>query len=370
MTDIVGASHVSRHWRTAALGASELWLSMLIRSYDLEHDHVLLELLRRSGERKISLELQFTQRGPDSTRLQEFLEAVVKPSLHRCRTLIVDAKKTTWDIILFAFDQEIYPSLRVLKLNCAIGSGVLFPLPDNHQVEEVTLYHVELDDVPLPCMRSLRVIGRLVSMVETNGKELNRWFLDGPETLEFSDLTIPPMGFAQEEITPTLTVLRLTLARIRPTTTTAGVEYDCAPFFDCLQTPLLRSLALDSLRGRTWEDFLFSLDTPQAKYPLVTTLSMKFFDFQDLAYAGVAFFLRAFPALTSIILVKCKMPTWESIIHVLMLDPTLCLDLRGVEVDGVFLDREEPLPLAFAPLLYVPPPRRRYLPTLCNLSEY
>jgi hypothetical protein len=230
---------------------------------------------------------------------------------------------------------------------------LIFPLPQNHpRLEELAMHTMSVGDVPLPRMHTLCVGGQLRRLVGADGR-INRWLLQGPQKLEFCNLPIPPMHFQTEEerSTGASSVMHLKLARIYASTSVHGTQNDCAPFFDALQTPRIRTLELESFHGRAWEDFLFTLHTPTLKYPLLTALWLKSFDFQDLSYAMVRFFLRSFPGLESVVLTECPVSTWETVLHVLALQPALCPSVSVVEVNGVLLDRNEPLPFATTCLL-------------------
>jgi hypothetical protein len=226
-----------------------------------------------------------------------------------------------------------------------------FPLPQNHPLEKLVMHGMNVGDVVLPRMRALRV-GDLRGLVGADGR-INSWLLQGPRKLELCHLEIPPMHFqtAEERVPAASSVVHLKLARIHASSSVHGTQNDCAPFFDALETPRIRTLELEEFHGRVWEDFLFALHTPTLKYPLLTTLLLKSFDFQDLSYTGVTFFLRSFPGLESVVLTGCPSVTWECCVHVLMLHPALCPKVSLVEVNGVLLDRHEPLPFATARLL-------------------
>ncbi|KAJ7685348.1 hypothetical protein DFH06DRAFT_1118833 [Mycena polygramma] len=226
-----------------------------------------------------------------------------------------------------------------------------FVLPQNHRLEELSIHGINVGDIALPHMRALRVGGQLQGLVSPDG-QINRWLLHGPQTLELCNLPIPPMYFQTDERGGgASSVLHLKLARIYASTTADGIQDDCAPFFDALQTPRIQTLELESFYGRAWEDFLFALNTPALKYPLLTALVLKSFDFQNLSYVGVGFFLRSFPGLESIVLAGCPLSTWEMVLHVLILHPELCASVDAVEVNGVLLNRRELLPFAMVGLL-------------------
>lgn len=374
MLDVTAISHVSRWWRDAALGASELWLNVHIGHYGTKHASVLLEHFRRSQGRPISLEIRFT--APTTPpQLHAFLKAVVQPHLWRCCSLSVQATRPNWDAISATFGQETYPQLRtldIMALHTYITANpqpnptneLTFVLPSNHPLEELSTHAMNVG-VALPCIRVLRVGGPLGSLVGADG-HVNRWLLDGPQRLELCSLVIPPMHFqtGEERSAGTSSVVHLKLSRMYASRSLHGTQNDCAPFFDALQTPLIRTLELESFHGRVWEDWLFALNTPIRKYPLLTTLRLKELNFQKLSYAGVGFFLGCFPGIESLVFVGCPAATWESAVHVLMLHPELCPSVSAVEVNGVLLAREEPLPFASCLL-----EERRVLPGRFLMSE-
>ncbi|KAJ7741590.1 hypothetical protein DFH07DRAFT_55749 [Mycena maculata] len=365
--DVTSASHVSRWWRDAALEATELWLNVSIRDCDTEHADVVLDHLQRSRCRPICLELLFTSKESPTTSLEirALLEAVVQPNIRRCRSLTAQATRANWDAILATFGRETYPLLRTLDIMFVHfsttehplrdpGQEITFPLPENHPLDELAVYSMNVGNVVLPQMRALRVGGLLDGLVGTDGR-INRCLLDGPQRLELRNLAIPPMQFqTEEESRATSSVVFLKLSRIYASTSPHGTQNDCAPFFDALQTPLIRTLELEKIYGRAWEDFLFALNTPKQKYPFLAELLLTSFDFQRLSYAGVAFFLSCFPGLETVVLSGGPSSTWESVWHVLMLHPSLCPSVGAVEANGVLLNREEPLPFACACLLEEP----------------
>ncbi|KAJ6525617.1 hypothetical protein B0H19DRAFT_1275985 [Mycena capillaripes] len=378
--DITTVSHVSRWWRNAALGASELWLNIQVKDDDVnKHPDVVLAHFRRSQPRAICLELQFTSMEPPATpsQMQAFLQTVVQPNVQRCGSLTVQATQLGWDAIFATFGQETYPLLRVLDILAVhywtrVQPHALeeftFALPANHpRLEELAIYGINVGDVALPRIHTLRVGGKLRGLVTADGR-INRWLLQGPQRLELCNLDIPPMHFQtqreEERSVWTSSVLHLKLAQIYASRSSYGTQNDCAPFFDALQTPQIQTLELESFHGRAWEDFLFTLSTPTIKYPVLTALWLKSFDFRDLSYAGVGFFLRCFPGLESVVLAACPLSTWETVLHILMLHSALCPSTFVVEVDGVLLDRKEPLPFAAASLLegHEKRERRAWLP--------
>ncbi|KAJ7709745.1 hypothetical protein B0H17DRAFT_236322 [Mycena rosella] len=361
-SDVATASHVSRWWRDAAVGASELWLNVRIKDRATNHADVVLEHFRRSQQRPICLEIQFTSKTPPFTpsQLRAFLEVTVKPNLGRCRSLTMRATPPSWDAFSATCGEEPYPLLRTLEVTTVHIVTKLtlqseeprFALPQNHPLEQLSLHAMSVGDVQLPCMHMLRVGGQLRGLVGADG-QINRRLLDGPRRLEICSLAIPPMHFQtqDEDDTEVSSVEHLKLSWMYASINGHGGQNDCAPFFDALQTPLIRTLQLESFHGRVWEDFLFSLNVPTPKYPLLTTLQLTTFDFQQLSYEGIGFFFCCFPGLEAIVFVRCPLSTWESAVHVLMLHPALCPSLSAVEVNGVLLNREEPLPFATVILL-------------------
>ncbi|KAJ7343320.1 hypothetical protein DFH08DRAFT_810787 [Mycena albidolilacea] len=363
MIELTHVSAVSRWWRAATLCASELWLNIYILETDINHADVVLDDFQRSQERPVSLDLEFTSQEPHATpsQMRTFLESVVQSNIKRCRSLTVWATRPVWDAILATFEQETYPVLRALDIMEAFywsreqphpsPDELTFPLPRNHPLEKLVMHAMNVGDVMLPRMRALRV-GDLRGLVGADGR-INSWLLQGSRKLELCHLEIPPMHFqtVEERIPAASSVVHLKLARIHASSSAYGTQNDCAPFFDALETPQIRTLELEEFHGRVWEDFLFTLHTPTLKYPLLTILLLKSFDFQDLSYTGVTLFLRSFPGLESVVLTGCPLVTWECCIHVLMLHPALCPNVSLVEVNGVLLDRHEPLPFATARLL-------------------
>ncbi|KAJ7097776.1 hypothetical protein B0H15DRAFT_619201 [Mycena belliarum] len=361
--DVSAVSHVSRWWRVAAVGASELWVDVHIEDNDVNHTEVVMEYLRRSQARAISLKIRLSSRPSPVTlpQLCTFLEATVKPNLRRCRSLKVQATRQSWIAISAVFREETYPLLRLLDVMAvhffakssqrpgASTEELTFALPPYHPLQELSLHTMSVGNVPLPALHALRLSGRLHNIVGADGR-FNRWLLEGPRKLELCRLAVPAMQFhgQDEESTNMSSVLHLKLAWIYASMDGHGAQNDCVPFFDALQMPLLRTLELESFHGRAWEDFLFALNTPKLKYPRLTTLHLKAFDFQGLSYPGVSFFLSCFPELGSVILTGCPLSTWEAVLDVLMLHPDLCPCLDAVEINGVLLYREEPLPFACA----------------------
>ncbi|KAJ6630604.1 hypothetical protein B0H10DRAFT_2427710 [Mycena sp. CBHHK59/15] len=357
--EVISASHVSRQWRQAAIGTSELWLSVGIHDRNVKHSDVLVTLLQRSQRRKICLQLHLMSPPVDRRQLQDFM-VLVKPHLCRCHTLTVYAPRSRWErLLLPAFDLETWPSLRHLEIASILPAPAtsvphnpidqpVFPLPGHHPLQILALRGIDVGEVPLPHMTTIRVTGRPRRLVGDDGC-LNRWFIDGPLAVALEGVAIPDMQF-QDEDTPAYggSVQHLTLSKLIAAVDEHGLQTDCTPFFDALQTPHVRTLHLEAFYGRVWDDFLFSLNTAKPKYPEVARLRLLRFDFQGLPYAGVLFFLYSFPALTCVVLAGCNTGTWESLIHVLMLHPphTLCPSLDHIHVDGVLLNRVEPLPFA------------------------
>ncbi|KAJ6502390.1 hypothetical protein C8R45DRAFT_618339 [Mycena sanguinolenta] len=352
--EITTVSHVSRWWRCATLGCSELWINIHILEKDVNHADVVLDHFGRSQQRPISLCLEFTAEEPPATpsQVHAFLKSVVRPNIARCDKLMIWAVHSAWEVILAAFEQETYPLLRELSILDLRHSSdeLVFPLPQNHPLEELIMVAINVGEVALPQIRELHV-SDFCRLVGADGC-INSWLLHGPKKLELCHMEIPPMHFQIEEerVVGVSSVEYLLLSKIYASNT-QGIQHDCAPFFDALQTPLIRTLQLEEFHGRVWEDFLFALQTPTVKYPLLTTLVLKSFDFQDLSYAGIAFFLHSFPALEWIMFFDCPLATWECCIHTLMLRPTLCPSVFAVVVNGVLLNRNEPLPFATACLV-------------------
>jgi hypothetical protein len=364
-SDLNAISHVSRWWRDAAIGASELWLNMKIEDYDTNHLEVVLQHFRRSQGRPISLEILFTSEEPPATppQLLAFFEVAVKPNLQRCWSLTVHATRPVWDALSVVCGEEAYPLLRVLDVMAPqsfvdwnslanLEDELTFTLPPNHPLEELSVHAMGVGEVHLPCIRVLRAGGRLRRLLGPD-ERINRWLVNGPQLLELRSFTIPSMHFQteDEQSLPASSVQHLKLSWMYASRRADGGQNDCAPFFDALQTPSIHTLELESFQGRVWEDFLFALNTPTRKYPELTTLRLKAMNLRDLPYVGVSFFLCCFPELEVVTLDGCPVSTWESVVDVLVLHPDLCPSVTVVEVNDVMLNRQEPLPFASACLL-------------------
>ncbi|KAJ7046972.1 hypothetical protein C8F04DRAFT_1227115 [Mycena alexandri] len=357
--EITEISHVSQQWRNAVLGASELWLHVHITDYDLEHIDIFLEHLRRSQQRPIQLQLELVSSQPIATLTQTraFFEAVVVPHLTRCYSLTIHAERPVWEVFLAVCGQQTFPLLRkldVMDLHWDHGpspENLAFPLPLIHPLKELAVHTMSIGHATLPLLRVLRAGGHLLRLVGPDGR-IDRWFLDGPQRLELCDLPVPRMHFQTEEERSNAisSVVYLKLSKLFASISTHGTQNDLTPFFDALQTPNVRTLELESFYGRAWDDFLFSLSVHKTKYPRLTALVLKSFDFRDREehFARTKYILRSFPGLESVVLVKCPASTWEIVLYVLMLYPTLCPSVHMIEVDGVLLERNEPLPFALA----------------------
>ncbi|KAJ7172315.1 hypothetical protein C8R46DRAFT_1085511 [Mycena filopes] len=359
--EITEISHVSRQWRSAVLGASELWVDVHLKDYDLDYPDIVLDYLQRSQQRPLRLQLELNSPQPTATHMQTraFLGAVVAPNLARCSSLTIQAERWVWEIILAVCGQhETFPLLRKLDItdlhwdhDGASLQNLSFPLPPDHPLEELAVNTMGVGDAVLPHLRVLRIGGHLLRLIDPDGR-IDRWLLDGPQRLELYGLPIPPMHFqTQEERSDAVSsVTYLKLGKVHASLSTQGTQYDCAPFFDALETPNVRTLELESFYGRAWDDFLFSLSVPTTKYPLLTALVLRSFDFRerDENFARTRYFLRSLPGLESVVMVNCPASTWELVLHVLMLHSTLCPSVSTIEVDGVLLERNEPLPFAIA----------------------
>ncbi|KAJ7174006.1 hypothetical protein C8R43DRAFT_633589 [Mycena crocata] len=96
--DTLDITDTSHWWREAILRASNLWLNIEIMDYDTNHAEVVLDHLRRSQQRPISLVVKFFPRPPTSSSgIRTFLEAVIQPNLVRCRSLTVHAMELGHD---------------------------------------------------------------------------------------------------------------------------------------------------------------------------------------------------------------------------------------------------------------------------------
>ncbi|KAJ7510036.1 hypothetical protein B0H11DRAFT_1900433 [Mycena galericulata] len=335
--DVNSASHVSRWWRKAALAASELWLNIQIRDYDSKHTAVVLDRFRRSSCRPISLKLQFTSReSPTTPRENARVPRGHSPAQSSALPFFdCGGNPAELGCDFSHIWPGTYPLLRTLDLMLVHfytrenpqpdpAEEITFPLPENHALEELALYTINVGNVVLPQMRVLRLGGLLAQLVGPNGR-INRWILDGPQRLELHRLPIPRMHLQTEEAprASTSSVVYLKLSGIYASISAHGTQNDCAPFFDALQTPLIHTLELEHFYGRVWDDFLFALSTPKPKYPLLTTLRLKEFKFRKLSYASVGFFLCCFPGLESLVLTGCPSSTWESVWHVLTLQSVI-----------------------------------------------
>ncbi|KAK7020479.1 hypothetical protein R3P38DRAFT_3272476 [Favolaschia claudopus] len=363
---LIPITQVCARWRAVALGASELWLDIQIFERDINHSEVVLEHFRRSQDRPIRLELQLISRKrlATSSRIHTFFQSVVLPNIWRCWSLTVRGTTRAWEVVLPQLAHQTFPLLRELDIAdveywLSVSSppnrqDLTFPLLANHPIEKLAMHAINVGQVALPCLRALRV-GDMDGVIGDDGY-INEWLLEGPESLELCRWVIPAMYFqtADDRVRGVSSVKHLKLAHLHASTTTEGTQNDCAPFFDALETPAIRTLELEAFHGRVLEDFMFSLQ-PQtvgtAKYSLVSRLTLRSLDFPKPSYRAVAFFLVSFPALESIAVIDCPQPTWECCIQVLTLDPTRCPKVSTVEVNGVRLERNEPLPFALADLL-------------------
>lgn len=379
-------SHVCHQWREAAVGDSALWLEIGVCHRDAHHLDVVTQLLQRSRGRKISLGINLGDRErPEKFRQLLFL---LRKHLPRTCHLFIYAQWQTWQMITVAFDKQTYPSLSLLDVELittparplrargrrAVGSRnpipaiphrpaplppVVFSIPQGHPLlDRVRLNGVSVANASLPKLMLLRVGGNAnpgPSLVGPDSR-MNRWLLDGPKSLYFEDVQIPPMPAyipqaAAEREPSTITHLLLSGLRATPRTDPGEdgrFEHSCMPFFDSLHTPRVRCLEIDGwdLGGRSWADFLAWLPE-DIRWPCVVDLRITGMHFKEMDYVDVAFFLGSFPRMRHLSLQDCFPGTWEVALEALQMDETLCLGLKSIRIgDGLAILRNDPLPFA------------------------
>jgi hypothetical protein len=357
---IVRASLVCIRWRDVALENSELWVNIDVYMEDIWHAGVLSQLFRRSKQRPIRLDLSllWTDEDIHYTRLRHMLEQVVKPHLRRCFSLRVSADDDAcWSQIIPVVAGEQLPALRALQLcnYAAEPSGacpypsppvdLVFPLPPIHQLRSASLRGISLGDVAVPNLKNLTIGYHLPELVQHGN------ILANVSELTIEDMSVPLVDYPSNDIVaPSTTLQHLILrdlcATLRASPDTNNqYEDSCLPFFRCLNTSLLRSLVLDHFDfvGRIWDDFLTSLPVSGDKYPLVTELTLRRMELQDMSYDDLEFLFAAFPALMRLILEECHSDTVASVVEILDLCPALCPNVTKLEVDDGFALRNGPV---------------------------
>ncbi|KAJ6568804.1 hypothetical protein B0H19DRAFT_1231947 [Mycena capillaripes] len=385
--DAVILSHVCHHWREAAVGDSSLWLQIGVCHRDVRHIQVIADLLRRSKTRKISIGMDFgaVQR-PANPALFGRLLRVIRAHLSRTCHLFIYAQWQTWQAIVMAFATQTYPSLTLLDVELippAMRSGpwvyrvpvnggpaliavrtapqrpVVFRIPHYHPLlNRLRISGISLGNAPLPNLALIRISGKTTpNLVGTDGR-LHRWLLDGPKSLYFEDMQVPPMlSYVPQDIEhrqiSTITHLILSGLRASPRAVPGvdgQLEHPCIPFFDSLYTPELRCLQIDrwDISSRVWQDFLSWLPE-DIRFPCVVDLRITGMHFEGMDYLDVAFFLGSFPHVRHVRLEDCWPGTWESALDILQMDETLCPGLQKIRLsDNLIMLRNDPLPFATA----------------------
>ncbi|KAF8155034.1 hypothetical protein K438DRAFT_1987259 [Mycena galopus ATCC 62051] len=372
-------SHVCHQWREAALGDSALWLEIGLCHRDVHHLPIITQFFQRSKGRKISIGMDLgDRRRPENPALFRALLRLVRAHLWRACHLFIYAQWETWQTITVAFNNQAYPNLSLLDLQLItpravqpsrwaqiLGDGmsepvaplppVVFSVPQDHPVlDRLRIIGITLANPPLPNLALIRIGGTATPNLVGSDGRVNRWFLDGPQSLYFEDMQIPPMPVyvAQpigERNISTVTHLALSGLSASPRAAPGEdglLEHSCIPFFDSLYTPRVRCLEIDrwDLDGRSWTDF-FAWLPENIRFPYVVDMRITGMHFEDMDYADVAFFLGSFPRMRHLRLQDCWPGTWEVALEALQMDETLCPKLKSIRLnDDLAILRNDPLP--------------------------
>ncbi|KAF8188448.1 hypothetical protein K438DRAFT_1972151 [Mycena galopus ATCC 62051] len=353
-------------WREAALGDSALWLEIGLCNRDVHHLPIINQFFQRSKGRKISIGMDLgDRRRPENPALFRALLRLVRAHLWRACHLFIYAQWETWQTITVAFNNQAYPNLSLLDLQLItpravqpsrwaqiLGDGM--PEPVAPFRPSLRIIGITLANPPLPNLALIRIGGIATPNLVGSDGRVNRWFLDGPQSLYFEDMQIPPMPayVAQpigERNISTVTHLALSGLSASPRAAPGEdglLEHSCIPFFDSLYTPRVRSLEIDrwDLDGRSWTDF-FAWLPENIRFPYVVDMRITGMHFEDMDYADVAFFLGSFPRMRHLRLQDCWPGTWEVALEALQMDETLCPKLKGIRLnDDLAILRNDPLP--------------------------
>ncbi|KAJ7063437.1 hypothetical protein C8F01DRAFT_77411 [Mycena amicta] len=317
--ELTRASHINRHWRAVATSA-ESWSSLDIRERDAAHVEVIGWHLDRAKDRPLSLRVSLHV---DSHVVLGLLVALFRPALPRCVELAIHATPVGWDAVAAVVGGQTFLRLQTLDVAVIQPSGDVVP------------HDTDLGTIQLPNLHTLHVRGQF-RLVDPNGN-ICKWLLDAQTRLELCDITIPPMFLQTEDNANSSRAVELRLARIYASTNSDGVQHDCAPFFDALQTQAtrVRVLKLEAFHGRVLEDFLFALGTPGYAYPSLTVLHLTVF---ALTFEAVRVFLRCFAKLEELVLLGCPSQTVDSVLQVLKTHD-VCPKLGGIVVDEALVSR-------------------------------
>ncbi|KAJ6505373.1 hypothetical protein C8R45DRAFT_1209144 [Mycena sanguinolenta] len=385
--DAVRLSQVCHPWRQAAIGDSSLWLEIGINTRDVHHIFVITQLFQRSLQRTISVGMNFDEHPTSLEDGRLFRRLMILVSSHVCRArhLFIYAQLETWKIIAPAMVRQRFPNLSLLDLELIVPpipgplpastevrsfangwpvahrpplpTPVVFPIPFNHpSLDRLRVKGISLSNTVFPNLELVRIGGNATRNLVGADGGLSRWLLQGPVSLYFEDLQIPPMHDyvekpmdEREDSTITHLILGGLSATPRQRPDVEGsFEHDCWAFFDSLYTPLVRCLQIDGwdLNGRSWPDFLDWLPG-DIRFPRLVDLRIFGMHLEGMEYRDVADFLGSFPRMRHLRLQSCLPGTWEIALEVLQMDATLCPKLKSIRLhDDLAILRNDPLPFA------------------------
>lgn len=391
---VIYVSHVCHRWRDTAKQHYRLWGTLSLTTSATQHQEVLKDLLARSKNCSMHLKLVFYAPPTDYSEFRRLLTEVLRPHLSRCAKLCIQAHPAGWQTILQGFEGEEYPRLQELEITdwrtwmevsvgltqhvfapalavlppppAAMPAGVppnwvlafvpptshfVFPLPLDHMVERITVHGMSVADTYFTNLRQLTLDSEFPSMVTSDGK-LNSWLLNAAPILCIQHIDVPSIDFLQDDkLHPSSPIVAMVLSDLIATPRViphdlGNDEYDCYGFFYALHTPLIRCLIIDrwDLAGRLWYDFIGALPIDRPKFPCLTNLGLNGMHLDGFTYRELVLFLRSMPIVHEIVFCQCWPGTGEVLMEVLELDPSLCLNLRRILVDGALIRRNDPLP--------------------------
>ncbi|KAF7290362.1 hypothetical protein HMN09_01294200 [Mycena chlorophos] len=321
---LVFATAVCRQWHRAAIGDPRLWTQVVVLASDVHRPEVLEGHLTRS--KHIHIGVRITLAGfPDLNALHYLLSGVIKPHLHRCRSLLISASRREWRVIADAFHDAQFVSLKILDLQDddtlpwqtdeeeleANGPSAVFPL-----LRRCIIGDVRLRGVSLTNFESSRVqLDRRLAPELIVGPDhcLIPSIFRQPTRLSLNQLRLPtciiePWSSPSQANLRWLELRELAAAPLSSAPRIGrsfDLEQDCASFFHALDTSQLTELVLDAFdpSGRVWDDFLdvLSARNRPPKFPRVSTLTIRRMD----VGGDWNILFAAFPVLTELRLDTC-----------------------------------------------------------------
>ncbi|KAJ7057256.1 hypothetical protein C8F01DRAFT_1257171 [Mycena amicta] len=390
IVSLVAASGVCSHWRAAAIADTGLWLDLDIISSDVipQRVQVVADMLTRSKDRPIRLNIRLVDelcvghwvaQYPD--KAQQLFQNIIAPHLQRCKSLTIAADQEVWFEILHGAYTPVLP-WSTSQLPCENNSAwylwqvaieyefgdeddgecpeplpLTFLIPDDNCLEDVTLIGLSLGSVPLPHLRRLDVRHHLPDFAISD-TALNTSLLNSPKELILNGLCVPALDdTGATHVWNTSNVEHLQLISLSSMPVEDSVdwqEYDSVPFFKALDTSAVHTLLIESWEPESaiWEDLLNSLEPPIlpngtigcpiVKFPLVKDLQIEHIDplvNHSSGYESLELFFTSFPLLERFkIILNMSFAIWEKVIELFELKPTLCENLRQIEVGGIMIE--------------------------------